>query len=90
MKTSAPSLIAAVVILGLSLYAGRLASVEVVTDQRAGVAPQIEQYRVLDTSRLVVPNAQAGPATLEVALNELAAEGWRVRTSVGNTIIFAR
>lgn len=90
MQTTTPSLIATAVILGLSLYAGQLASVEVNPEQRAGAAPQVEQYRVLDTSRLVVPNVQADPATLEVALNELAAQGWRVRTSVGNTIIFSR
>jgi hypothetical protein len=50
----------------------------------------VEQYRVLDTALIPVKNAKDASAALENALNELGAEGWRVRTGVGNFLVLAR
>lgn len=91
MKTSSYVLILVVAVVSMSLLAlTQVSSVEIPTGMEPTLVGQREQYRVLDTSRLMVPNAQAGAATLETALNEMAAQGWRVRASVGNTVILAR
>ncbi len=50
---------------------------------------EIEQYKVLDLNRLQVNGGNPG-AALEVTLNALGAEGWRVRAGNTNMIILAR
>jgi len=55
---------------------------------RVGVS-DAEQYRVIDTSRLVVTGGSAA-STLEAALNTFAVEGWRVRTASGPLVILSR
>ncbi|WP_265593459.1 hypothetical protein [Verrucomicrobium sp. BvORR034] len=54
-------------------------------------APRIEQYKVVDISAVSVARASGGPVgTLEAVLNGMAAEGWRLRETTGNYLIFAR
>lgn len=88
MKTSSLFLIA--VVLATTFAAGHLISVE----NPAPAAPlspsALEQYRVIDANRIPVASARVAPATLEQVLNELGAEGWRVRTAMGTSIILAR
>lgn len=56
----------------------------------AQTLPQVgERYFVLDTSR--VPAQQGNTVvTLEGVLNDLGAQGWQVRASIGSVIILAR
>jgi hypothetical protein len=49
----------------------------------------VEQYRVIDTSLIPVKNARDASGALENALNELGAQGWRVRTGAGNFLVLA-
>jgi hypothetical protein len=54
------------------------------------IASPTEQYRVIDASQIPIANRQNAPGTLETVLNELGADGWRVRTAMGSSIILAR
>ncbi|HET6409195.1 MAG TPA: hypothetical protein VFG14_15005 [Chthoniobacteraceae bacterium] len=46
-------------------------------------AAQREQYRVITVA------AGENPAVLQTQLNELGAEGWKVRSGVGNWLVLA-
>jgi hypothetical protein len=49
-------------------------------------APPAEQYKILSLVRL----ENEGTGRMDIELNKLAAEGWRVRTGVGGAVILAR
>lgn len=68
----------------------QLSPVEAPPTARQMTNSPVEQYRVLDTALIPVKNAKDASAALENALNELGAEGWRVRTGVGNFLVLAR
>lgn len=89
MKTP-QKLMLVVLAVTAALAMSRLESVEVVQPFPTVTAPPPEQYRVIDTSTIPVANRQSGPGTLENVLNQLGAEGWRVRTTMGSTIILAK
>lgn len=54
------------------------------------ITPTGAQYKVIDIAQIPVGNNQTPAATLEVLLNELAAQGWKVVTTSGTLIIFSR
>ncbi len=56
----------------------------------AGITPGGAQYKVIDIAQIPVANNQTPAGTLEIVLNELAAQGWRVVTTSGTLIIFSR
>jgi hypothetical protein len=58
--------------------------------QRQATVSPVEQYRVMDTAMIPVKNAKDTATAFENTLNELGAQGWRVRTGAGNYIILAR
>jgi hypothetical protein len=58
--------------------------------QRQATVSPAEQYRVMDTAMIPVKNAKDTATAFENTLNELGAEGWRVRAGAGNYIILAR
>jgi hypothetical protein len=89
MNTPQKTLLAVLAITA-ALALGRLESVEPTRTVTTITAPAVEQYRVLDASQIPIANRQNAPSTLENVLNELAADGWRVRTTMGSTIILAR
>ena len=80
--------VALTLVSGLTL--AQLSPVEVPPAARQMTNSPVEQYRVLDTALIPVKNAKDASAALENALNELGAEGWRVRTGVGSFLVLAR
>jgi hypothetical protein len=68
----------------------QLSSVETPPAARQSTVSPVEQYRVIDTSMLPVKSAKDASLGLENALNELGAQGWRVRTGAGTLIVLAR
>jgi hypothetical protein len=94
MKTS-PANIAMIALAALlvGFAIPQLSSVEV--PQTTTIVPQVnappvEQYLVVDTSRVPVGSAGKAAPTLEAILNEAGAQGWRVRSTLPPFVIFAR
>jgi hypothetical protein len=75
--------------LASGLALAQLSPVETSPVPRQITNSPVEQYRVLDTSLIPVKNAKDASAALENALNELGAQGWRVRTGAGNFLVLA-
>ena len=76
--------------LASGLALAQLSPVESAPVPRQITNSPVEQYRVLDTSLIPVKNAKDASAALENALNELGAQGWRVRTGAGNFLVLAQ
>ena len=68
----------------------QLSPVEAPPARRQATVSPVEQYRVMDTAMIPVKSAKDTATAFENTLNELGAEGWRVRTGAGNYIILAR
>ena len=79
-----------VLTLASGLALAQLSPVETPPGPRQMTNSPVEQYRVLDTSLIPVKNAKDASAALENALNELGAQGWRVRTGAGSFLVLAR
>jgi hypothetical protein len=84
------TLIFAVLTLASGITLAQLSSVETPPAARQMTISPVEQYRVLDTSLIPVKNFKDASTALEVALNELGAQGWRVRSGAGNFLVLAR
>ena len=54
------------------------------------VTPRQLQYKVVDMGLISVGANQTAAGTLEVLLNELAGQGWKVVTFSGTLIILSR
>ena len=68
----------------------QLSSVETPPAARQATASPVEEYRVLDISMLPVKAPKDTSLAVENALNELGAQGWRVRAGTGTMIVLAR
>lgn len=78
-----------VVASGIAL--AQLSSVEAPPGaQRQTTVSPAEQYFVVDTTMIPVKNVKDARTAFENSLNELGAQGWRVRAGAGNFIILAR
>jgi hypothetical protein len=79
-----------VLTLASGLALAQLSPVETQPSPRQLTNSPVEQYRVIDTSLIPVKNAKDASVALENALNELGAQGWRVRTGAGSFLVLAR
>jgi hypothetical protein len=76
------------IVSGMAL--AQLNSVEAPPAQRLTTTSPVEQYRVIDPAMIPAKNVKDAPTAIENALNDLGAQGWRVRAGAGNYVILAR
>jgi hypothetical protein len=84
------TLVFAALMLASGIALAQLSPVEAPPTVRQMTNSPVEQYRVIDTSLIPVKNIKDGATALENALNELGAQGWRVRSGAGNFLVLAR
>jgi hypothetical protein len=68
----------------------QLSSLETPPAARQTTASPAEEYRVLDVSMLPVKAPKDTSLAVENALNELGAQGWRVRAGTGTMLVLAK
>ena len=68
----------------------QLSSVETPPVARQTTASPAEEYRVIDTSMIPVKAPKDTALGVENVLNELGAQGWRVRAGAGTLVVLAR
>jgi hypothetical protein len=68
----------------------QLSSVETPPVARQTTVSPAEEYLVLDTSMLPVKVPKDTSLAVQNALNELGAQGWRVRAGTGTLVVLAR
>src|SRR4051794_5837539 len=76
-----------VLALASGLALAQLSPVETAPGARQLTNSPVEQYRVIDTALIPAKNAKDASSALENALNELGAQGWRVRTGAGTLLV---
>jgi hypothetical protein len=77
-------------ILVLSVLAFNLPAIHAQDPVPVVITPRVNQYRVIDISKINVPAGGSSAAILESMLNELGSQGWVLVTASGSLIILRR